>query len=1051
MSNLTVCRECNTPNTPGSKFCNNCGARLPAGTNLICSNCGTPNPRNRVFCDNCGTRLVKEETPKVPDKPEEPASGGTKAFSLPARPPGDTGELDPNTLPDWLKTGDTGAIDAGHTADDQSDEMPDWLKASLRSKGADPDKLPRLEELTPDKRTTDDLPDWLVSEGDTSPIIDSPKEISTEIYLDLVSRAEDNSDPDEPFDASQANLPDWLAEAASLPDIAPEAGNQRLGNQRLHDDTDDSAAFDSPAEPGPADDLRSPAESASETSESEVVESAVSSDLTGRPSEPDLYPDTEASAEDASEAELADWLADLDQLGEVGDVDGGQEEADADTLFEETAAASTMPAAPDAADADTAETDFDELLPDWLADSAAEGDAPVAADETDDAFDDLFVAAPTTPESELAWLAATDGLTLEDEESDDRPGAEPGETEGVVGEPSRLDDEATAEPDQPAPTNDLDWLTELAAFERDVLTAGQTATEDEQLEEERPEDIPTTDALSEPAPTTASATPADLADDDWLSPNSLADDDLLTMQPEVAEELPDWLEQLGPPISDQSLDSGVEAELGEEPLLPSEDLPDWIASMRPNSSLLGSSLPSALSPASSLPEPLQDIPEELAGAELPEWLQDIPISEAPVTPAEEVSGIPDWLIDLPEGYETSDISVDQEWDNILGDLPPAVPLEQTLVKADIPDWVQALKPPDLLRERSVAEGPAEPAQTAPDSGPLAGLQGAVAIEPVILKPRMVTAFDQFTLPPTLEQQQQVTLLRQLTRNEPGLATTVMPKTVGGVLPSTTSLWLRLLLAGILIATILLGLLVPDLVMDEPVSTSDSVEQVYTIIEAAAGRPVLVAFEYTPALAGELTPQANLLLAQLDANGSTVITVSQYPAGMAIAAASSQDVSHQDLGYLAGEAIGLRQLGNCLSHQLSCETVPGWIQRIEIQQTLSDVALIIVLTGERNTLINWIEQVGTRSEVPIVAGITQALAPVAAPYVATGQLEGVLEGATATTVYEEGFGLDLPGSGRRPLAAQQMAQLVVAAFLLIGSLLYGISGTIAKQSAQQTRP
>ena len=582
MSNLTVCRECDTPNTPGSKFCNNCGARLPLGTNLICPNCETPNPRNRVFCDNCGTRLVKEKTPKVPGKPGEPASSGTKAFSLPARPPGDTGELDPNTVPDWLKTGDTGSIDSDDPADEQSDEMPDWLKASLKAKGADPDKLPRLEELTPEKRTTDDLPDWLVSAGDTSPIINSPKEISTEIYLDLVNRAEDTPDADEPFDANEANLPDWLAEADSFPDIVPDASNRRAS-----DDSDDPA-LGSPTEPEPdafadsdeadsADDAGLTdwlveAEDAAGDSDSELADSAAGSGLTDWLSEPDSALDADATdAQATGEAELADWLADLEQLGEAGT---DEEEAEADISFEETAAASPTLEADDAAEASPPETDLSEPLPDWLAD----GDTFVDDDGTEEEFDDLYGARPT-PESDLAWLAA-----------------EPDET-------SEFDDETTPEPDQPMPTGDLGWLDELAIFDSESPAAGHMTDAEEQSEAQQLENIPTSDEptateLSEPEPTTLPATPAEPADA-WLASDSFSQED-----PLVEEELPDWLEQLGPPVSGQPPDSGVESELREEPLLPSEDLPDWIASLRPNSSLFGSSLPSAL-PSTSPPEPLK--------------------------------------------------------------------------------------------------------------------------------------------------------------------------------------------------------------------------------------------------------------------------------------------------------------------------------------------------------------------------------------------------------------------------------------------------------------
>ena len=75
---------------------------------------------------------------------------------------------------------------------------------------------------------------------------------------------------------------------------------------------------------------------------------------------------------------------------------------------------------------------------------------------------------------------------------------------------------------------------------------------------------------------------------------------------------------------------------------------------------------------------------------------------------------------------------------------------------------------------------------------------------------------------------------------------------------------------------------------DPPPLTPEIEAVDALLQAAAGQPVLVAIEYSPAMAGELTPQASMLLEQLAANGSPIITVSQFAAGTAIASELAGD-------------------------------------------------------------------------------------------------------------------------------------------------------------------
>lgn len=51
------CSNCGAENTPGAKFCNNCGAGLSAR----CATCGAEQPAGAKFCNNCGARLPAAE------------------------------------------------------------------------------------------------------------------------------------------------------------------------------------------------------------------------------------------------------------------------------------------------------------------------------------------------------------------------------------------------------------------------------------------------------------------------------------------------------------------------------------------------------------------------------------------------------------------------------------------------------------------------------------------------------------------------------------------------------------------------------------------------------------------------------------------------------------------------------------------------------------------------------------------------------------------------------------------------------------------------------
>ena len=1280
MSHDINCPECNYANTPGSKFCNNCGSKLPLSTHIICPNCTTPNTRDRVFCDHCGSRLIPEEPPQQKEEPDvqEPAAG-SGAFTLPTRKPGETGELDPSTLPDWLRS-------AGKRAKDEKDAGED---------------APRIEDIQSETGQTADLPEWLVHDSDPEPIINAPTTISTEFFMDLVDKADDLPDIDElelgqddelMADAENANLPDWLSEADTIPDITDQPEQSLPNPEEIFSDIPDSDILKSVEQPtSPAKDESTPDWLDDSSSSPPVEEEGITHWLS------DLEETTDGQTNalnDDEESGLTDWLADIDEdendevkvdaapptvtdlfsdsestdgdwLNAYSDSDESSSDVDDDDWFgsisadEPTDVSASLPEPDESdddndwfgsfADDDTSAAADDEPVDvltasfpepdesddddDWLS-SFADDDTSATAD--DEPADGLTASFPEPDESDDDddWLSSfadddtssaaadepTDGLTAsfpEPDESDDddddwlssfadddtSSAAADEPTDGLTAsfpEPDESDDDddwlssftdddtSSAAADEhgdvltasfPEPdasdddednwlssfTDDDNWVDGDSEEEPDTLVADRindlfgdsgetvpssestppewdtitdeqfdTLFEDEQTPEEtlpdwlsaaeqdskslisQEDDVAFTGSLASTQGLVENAETdwlADLdgievpelsedflgieeeesvadhltsplaadeheSDPDWLSDLSALDTGQLILDaeadmesfeepietpPEPVEQLPseepiqpvtpalesvteddsflnmdedgimpDWMSQLDEASSDALADAPP-------PLANDEELPDWIANMRPGENSIASDLGGSLSSfETDIPETLEGLPTDLAGGDLPDWLMEdqgspsgsaIPSFGEPSL--DENPEIPDWL-KADDGGEASPGDGDgDDWVSMLDELPPSVPVASTLALAEMPEWVEELRPSELDQDASskppIPEGPEE------TEGPLAGLRGVIAIEAAVVQPHPVDPVQTFTVTP--EQQEQVALLQQITHEESPQRTIVGTGTQGAIAP-----WLRLILALLLIGIIVVGLLgLFPLAKKSFTTVPPPVMAMEGVVNDTESTPVLVAFEYTPSLKGELSPQAATLLAQFAAQERDILTISQYPSGTAIAEEIGSQSGIMHLGYLPGNAIGLRQLSDCLMSDSGCSTLAGHSIDQETRQLLSDVGLIVVLTGNKDSLTNWIEQVGGDDEVMMSAGVTTALAPAAAPYFATGQLSGYLAGMLDTAVYQDLSDGNIDQDVNKLLNAQLLGQLLTAIILLLGLIIYGVRG------------
>ncbi|MCL4871646.1 MAG: zinc ribbon domain-containing protein [Anaerolineae bacterium] len=1114
--NGITCRNCNTINAAGSKFCNNCGTQLPPQTTQICGNCGTSNPQNRLYCDNCGNRLGTPAKPTTPEKPSgEPVAQppSRHGFILPSRRPGDTGELNPDDLPEWLKTGERPGAEP---SPERQTRITDWLSELT--------ELP--EEQEPDRFTIDygflERPKWpgrerpAVEEGST----ESP-ELNEEIFQDLVDDKVDAAPWSDELPKSKADLPpedEWFTE---LPDLAPAtdpapATNRSedwLADFSLSEPSDPQSEsqadwlsqWDEPAEP----DSAMAAASSDWLSDLTITEedaAAMAWKPEGGTDVPpwlaDLEPRPAAQSEERlNEAELFSLPDDGYEDEMTPFVGAGDEEpfpqmlgqtADdelPDWLAEftdEGAAATDQPDWLPTDEADAIET----IVSDWLTDDTeAETDATISdwlADEPDEeaqATVSDWLASETDEEAEATvsdWLADE---AVEDSEAIVSDWLADGTNEAAEAVVSDwLSDEAEEEVGSIV----SDWLSAWP----DESKADETVTADE---------IDTAFVHEEPDKTHQADSQETFDLTGWLheleADQGEDDAEAVAATHLVEDDMPDWLGDSSPSLGetgwDALFDESTPSSEADE-VIPAE-FPDWLAELRTPHTSYFTSPPDAPQPEpppgdtgvpdwmSGVLEPADEPaaaptrwdqveddypfpsdtaaarppvtptttsanePVELARAELPDWLQQSlqegnvvsttgPSTLLPDLPLPQ-DDLPEWL--APPGDEDFDSALEaalsvrgselvggdlgSEWGDILGDLPTT---EDALLleRGEIPEWIQEMRPRELSGQEAEADQGMEEM-----SGPLMGMRKVIPIEPVIAKPKInVAAAAPYTI--SKEHQQQAALLHQLIHAEPKAVTQVGP-TVRSI-----SFITRLSLALLLLLAVLLGLILPRFDVTVPLllpAPLPGVTETQQTLLAVEGTTAIIAFEYTPALSGELDPQARLIIQQLQASGKQVVAVSQYAAG--IGQAQSLGIPLANTQLIPGETIGLRTLAGCLNGAAACPAsaaLPGGV-------SAQDVGLIVVLTAERDSLIGWLEQVGSQTNIPLVMGTTQGLAPLAQPYLLSGQMNGLLAGLPAAAAYEQAVS-GRSGPVTEQLQGQTVAQLLIVLLFIIGAAYYTLT-------------
>jgi hypothetical protein len=871
---------------------------------------------------------------------------------------------------------------------DISEDVPPWLEKLLVTHGLVMDR----EEM---------LPAAPGPEPAREPTPPAEREVESwlqDLRTEETEREPEIQEPPEPAPTAEEDSLDWLRDLRE-PDIedtgavaAPSEADLEEGALPawLHDLEEPTVEAEPTSPP-----VEAPPEETLKAEEEELPDWL--SDL-GEPAvEAEPVPPIEkapplAETPKASEEELPDWLRGLDEL--TAEVEPTLPTEEAPPVVE------------------TPGTE-EERLPEWLRDLGeptveAEPPPPVAEVVPDE---DLEIEGeepaeqilppeepPTVPmadEGELpAWLAELRGTDLEEEPTVYAPETPPSVEAPPAEEPGQVPD----------------WLQDLD------LTAGEGPSPE--ITPERP---------SAEAEEVEAELKPDVETPEWLQEIQRTGPTLTEEAPEEETTPPDWLAESETP------DVTVETE--EVPA------PDW----------LQGPVPSA---------PAETIEEKEAAP--PEWLQEVGASAPPIAEDEEpaTAELPSWLEELQPAAEAPAAQVPP----FLGEggeetpEPPApeAPVEgpeaepervDGLVRAEIPDWLLALRP------QEPGEEPTEEPEIVELSGPLAHIKGVLPVEPVVSLPHLTRPEQAAVEVPPVSGDLLAEVVAQPSMQAAPVPRRKSTRVVAGVQ--------RVLIYLLMLAAIVVPLLVGPIY--GPLDAKDLESEYlqggarvfYNLLNGqgaltlSADSVVLVVFDYHPVTAAELSLQAQVIVDHLMSRGLHIMAISLYPEGAALASDILDEVAQAHgyvygenyihLGYLPNQSTSVQSLlnqgpvdatGNDYRNREPVEDY-AIAQGVD---NFSAVRLVVNLAGDERTLQTWVEQMtAADSAVSMVAGVSAAIAPYVQPYLDSGQLKALLIGLPGAASYEAQTGR--AGDAINSLGSQAAAQAVIILLMVMGNLVH----------------
>lgn len=419
----------------------------------------------------------------------------------------------------------------------------------------------------------------------------------------------------------------------------------------------------------------------------------------------------------------------------------------------------------------------------------------------------------------------------------------------------------------------------------------------------------------------------------------------------------------------------------------------------------------------------------------------------------------------PDGVDALQIEEEEYFDDLFNEELPdwltsassegvIKPTSEALSQGDLPGWVEAMRPvvesSDLAEEEDYME----------NYGPLAGIPSVLPAEAEIALDLEKAAKKPLDLITSKSNQEYVNLLKKLIGEENKAKTILRPA------PVQTQRVLRWLIAIIMLVTTAGTVIFGGNIETEPPTQAqiqntgygalyDQIEKLYD------SQPVLIAFDYQPAAAGELHAAAAGVVDHLMEQGTYLSFVSTQPTGPALAEnfLETTQEAHRyqhtqqyiNLGYLPGESAGL--LSFVIAPKkiipLAFDGSNAWGSPPLVNvDSINDFEMILVITDDPDIAKIWIEQVGTiLDDTPLTMVVSAQVEPLIQPYFRSSPqlLSGYVSGIIDSMIYEQILGR--PNLATETWLPFNLGIVIAVGTIFIGGLANGVLSIFSRHRSK----
>ncbi|MBN1901929.1 hypothetical protein JW926_11460 [Candidatus Sumerlaeota bacterium] len=228
--------------------------------------------------------------------------------------------------------------------------------------------------------------------------------------------------------------------------------------------------------------------------------------------------------------------------------------------------------------------------------------------------------------------------------------------------------------------------------------------------------------------------------------------------------------------------------------------------------------------------------------------------------------------------------------------------------------------------------------------------------------------------------------------------------------------------------------------------------VYNAVESLEpGSIVYLSIDYGPSSQAELLPMHEALVYHVLKRNLKIIAGSVWETGppmtdkafKSVAARLQEEgiskkygVDYVNLGYKSGNDVAIAKIGTSIPEAYPRDYLNKPLQEYAIMKGVTNfdqIGLLCNISAGAPGARQWLQQVQTRYNVRMIAGVTAVMAPDLYSFFQSKQVEGFLGGLVGAAEYE--YLLQRPGFGMAGMNVQSITHYLILLFILIGNILY----------------